>query len=122
MDIKNYLTTFEWTNDRERKFFRDITNKLSGLYGSAKQLYDRTPRIVRAGAFVGLGIVGTLAYQETKERAEAEQKVFIDYHHRGTGDSKDRPYDFRGFVTRREWESIRNDPYIYVNDVDFEWK
>lgn len=118
MSLKNYLTTFELTSERERKLFRDVGSELSGLYDSVKQLYQKTPAVVRAGALVGLGVLGTVAYQEVRERAEAERKVWIEYHHGGTGDSKDRPYEYRGFVTRREWESIREDRYIKVNYID----
>ncbi len=120
MSLKNHLTTFELTSERERKLFGDIADGLSNLYGSTKQLYHRTPAIIRAGALVGLGVLGTVAYQDYRERAEAERKVWVDYHCDGYGDAKDRPYDFRGLVTKRVYESIRNDRYIHINFVDLE--
>ena len=85
MSIKNYLTAFEITSERERKILRNIAHELSNLYDSTKQLYNRTPAIVRAGALIGLGVSGTLAYQKATELAEPEQKVWISYHHPGTG-------------------------------------
>lgn len=120
MNSKDYLTAFEWTSERERKLFRGIADSLSGMYDSTRQLYHRTPAIVRAGALVGLGITGTLAFQKVRERAEAERKVWVEYYHGGTGDAKDRPYEYRGFVTKRAYESIREDRYIQINFVDLE--
>lgn len=119
MTLKNYLTTFELASERERKLFRDIVSGLSSLSDSTQQLYHRTPATVRAGVLVGLGVLGTLAFQEARERAEAERKVWISYHCDGYGDAKDRPYDYRGFVTMREYESIRDDRYIKIEHVDF---
>ena len=119
MDIKNYLTAFELTSERERKIFRNIAHELSNLYDSTKQLYNRTPAIVRAGALIGLGVLGTLAYQKATELAEPEQKVWISYHHGGTGDAKDRPYDYSGFVTKEGFEMIQANRYIKINDVEF---
>lgn len=119
MSLRNYLTTFELTSERERKLFRNIDSELSNLYDSARQFYNRTPAIVRAGVLVGLGVLGTLAFQEARERAEAEQKVWISYHHGGTGDAKDKPYDYRGFVTADGFERIQKNRYIEIKDVEF---
>lgn len=120
MSLKNYLTTFELTSEREQKLCRNIADGLLGMYDSTKQLYHRTPAIVRAGALVGLGVLGTLAYQGHRERVEANKKVWVDYYHGGTEDSKDRPYEFMGFVAKRAYESIRENKHIYINFVDLE--
>ena len=119
MTLTDYLTTFTWINEREKRLLGNISQEISNLYDSAKQLYNRTPMILKAGALIGVGVLGTLAYQKAAEPAKSEKNVWVSYHHGGSGDAKDMPYDYSGYVTTENFERIQADRFIKINDVEF---
>ncbi|MDO8655669.1 MAG: hypothetical protein Q7K45_00390 [Nanoarchaeota archaeon] len=134
MTITDYLTTFKLTNEREKRvlinllegndrIINNITDKVSNLYESTKQVYNRIPAIVRAGAFVGLGVLGTLGYQKinasTSDHPKTDQKIWVSYHENNSGDAKDVPFDWAGFVTLEQYENLRSTRYIDIKDVEF---
>ena len=112
-----YLTTFKLTNEREEKAIGEVLDSLSSLCDTTRELYNRTPTLVKATALVGLGILGTVAYQKVRQSAEPAQKIWVSYYHGGTGDAKDRPYDWRGFVNAKEFERINANEYIEIKNV-----